>query len=603
MTNVINDYFNNIHENNLNRILSRIPQEWILNKYLAPDDQNDPEKMKHRISEIFLREKIALSLGLQQFDQLLSQVLKTLFHQSYRLPDEKLRLLLNYDPQRAMTSISEPEDRAIGIIHLGNKGHNLVKLNRLGFPVPPGFIITTEVFRCREIVEYYPPAEQNFKEQIAWHISALEKMTDKRFGDPKNPLLFSVRSGSSISQPGMMDTFLDVGMNDDIAAGLAEKNGNRWFAWDNYRRFIQCYGMSFDLKRDDFDGVMGDFKKKCGVPFKRDFSGDQMRALALAYKDMVRDSGIDLLEDPFDQLLVTIKKVLNSWESAKAKAYRKIIGISDDWGTAVTVQTMVYGNISPTSGSGVFFTHNPKWSEDDVRLWGDFTVGNQGEDVVSGLVTTLPISLIQQQNEMRNTDVTLETHFPDIYKTLREWASELIYKKGWSPQEVEFTFESPSKNDLYVLQSRNMSIRERKKYFAFDPEGVEGAVLLGNGVGVSGGAMSGRAVFNLEEIDRWRKMEPDTHLILIRADTVPDDIREINAADGILTARGGGTSHASVVAHRLGKTCVVGCGTMVCDEKEKKSFFGDQRIESGDFLSINGQDGTVYQGFMKIKET
>jgi len=603
VTNVINDYFNNIHENNLNRILSRIPREWILDKYLASDDGDDPEKMKHRISEVFLREKIALSLGLQQLDQLLSQVLKTLFHQSYRLPDEKLRLLLNYDPQRAMTSITEPEDRAIGIIHLGNKGHNLVKLNRLGFPVPPGFIITTEVFRCREIVEYYPPAEQNFKEQIAWHISCLEKLTDKRFGDPENPLLFSVRSGSSISQPGMMDTFLDVGMNDDIAAGLADKTGNPWFAWDNYRRFIQCYGMSFDLKRDDFDAVMGDFKKKCGVPFKRDFSGDQMRDLALSYKDLVRDSGVDLLEDPFDQLLVTVKKVLNSWESAKAKAYRKIIGISDDWGTAVTVQTMVYGNMSPSAGSGVIFTHNPKWSEDDVRLWGDFTVGNQGEDVVSGLVTTLPISLIQQQNEMRNTDVTLETHFPDIFKTLKEWASELIYAKGWSPQEIEFTFESPNKEDLYVLQSRNMSIRERKKYFAFDPEGVESAVLLGNGVGVSGGAMSGRAVFTLAEIDKWRKLEPNSHLILLRADTVPDDIREINAADGILTARGGGTSHASVVAHRLGKTCVVGCGTMVCDEKAKQSFFGEQRIESGDFLSINGQDGTVYRGFMKVKET
>jgi pyruvate, orthophosphate dikinase len=603
VTNVINDYFNNIHENNLNRILSRIPRELVLDKFLASDDRDDPEKMKLRVSEIFLREKIALSLGLQQLDQLLSQVLKTLFHQSYRLPDEKLRLLLNYDPQRAMTSIPEPEDRAIGIIHLGNKGHNLVKLNRLGFPVPPGFIITTEVFRCREIVENYPPAEQNFKDQIAWHIASLEKLTGKKFGDPGNPLLFSVRSGSSISQPGMMDTFLDVGMNDDIAAGLAEKNRNPWFAWDNYRRFIQCYGMSFDLERDDFDAVMGDFKKKLGVPFKRDFSGSQMRALALAYKDLVRNSGIDLLEDPFDQLLVTIQKVLNSWESAKAKAYRKIIGISDDWGTAVTVQSMVYGNISPSSGSGVFFTHNPKWSEDDLRLWGDFSVGNQGEDVVSGLVTTLPISIIQQQNEMRNTDITLETHFPDIYKTLREWAAELIYKKGWSPQEIEFTFESPQKKDLYVLQSRNMSIRERKKYFAFDPEGVEAACLLGNGVGVSGGAMSGRVVFSLEEIDHWRQGEPETHLILLRADTVPDDIREINAADGILTARGGGTSHASVVAHKLGKTCVVGCGTMVCDEKGKKSFFGNQRIESGDFLSINGQDGTVYKGFMKVKET
>ncbi len=266
------------------------------------------------------------------------------------------------------------------------------------------------------------------------------------------------------------------------------------------------------------------------------------------------------LETPYEQLYLAIKTVLDSWESPKAKTYRKIMGISDDWGTAVTVQAMVYGNISRNSGSGVIFTHNPRWSGDTLKLWGDFTVGNQGEDVVAGLVKTNPISIFQQEIEMRETDITLETHFPEIYQALKDWAHDLIDNKSWSPQEMEFTFESPSVKDLYLLQTRDMTIRERKKVLTFDFEEKNNAVYLGHGIGVSGGAMSGRLVFNLKEIDEWRLLEPGTHLILARADTVPDDIREIHAADGLLTARGGLTSHAAVVAHRLGKTCVVGCG-------------------------------------------
>jgi pyruvate,orthophosphate dikinase len=604
VTNVINDYFNNVHENNLNRILASIPWELLLDKYLPQNDTEDFEQVHHRISEIFFRDKIGLSLGLKQLDLFLTRVLNTLFHQSSKLPDTNLRLLLNYDPQRAMTDITGPDERAVGIIHLGNKGNNLVKLHRLGFPIPPGFIITTEVFRCRDIIESYEPAAQNFKDQVARRIKIVELITGKKFGNPQNPLLFSVRSGSSISQPGMMDTFLNVGINEEIAEGTAYKTKNPWFAWDNFRRFMQCYGMAFGLQRDDFDTLMRDFKKMKAVSVKREFSGAEMKSLALIYKKRIMDEGVEVLDDPIEQLMLTIKKVLNSWESPKARVYRKIMGISDDWGTAVTVQSMVYGNFSPTSGTGVIFTHNPKWSEDNLRLWGDFTIGNQGEDVVAGLVTTLPISLIQQENEMRDTDVTLETHFPDIYKTLKDWAGELIYTRGWTPQEIEFTFESPRKEDLYLLQTRNMAIRERKDVLVFDFEdmGAE-PVLLGNGIGVSGGAMSGRAVFTLDEIARWREKEPETSLILLRGDTVPDDIEEINASDGLLTARGGMTSHAAVVAHRLGKTCVVGCGTLVCNEKRHVGYFDQVPVASGDFLSIDGQDGVVYQGMMKVKRT
>ena len=372
--NIINDYYNNIHERNLNRILSRLKKEEILTKYLPREDGvPDSEKLKHRISEVFFRERIALSLGLQQLDLFLSRILKILFDQSERLSKYRLRLLLNYDPHIAMTPIDEAKGKVSGIIYFGNKGLNMVKLKKFGLPIPPGFIITTEVFRCREIIDSYPPAEQNFKEQLAYNIFYLEKITGKTFGDPSNPLLLSVRSGSSISQPGMMDSFLNVGINEEIAEGIAARTGNAWFTWDNYRRFLQGYGMAFDLERDLFDAIIGEYKQKKGVPYKRYFTGEQMREVAFLYRDLIRDSGIEIQNAPFEQLRMIINKVFDSWESSKAKAYRKIMGISDDWGTAVTIQTMVFGNISKQSGTGVFFTHNPRWSGDTLRLWGDFT--------------------------------------------------------------------------------------------------------------------------------------------------------------------------------------------------------------------------------------
>ncbi len=600
--NIINDYFNNIHGQNLTRILSHMPADRILEKYLPRENAVDAEKLKHRVSEIFFRDRIAASLGLQQLDLFLTRILNTLFHQSNMLPKNKLHLLLNYDPQRIITSLQAVNNSAFGIIYMGNKGLNLLKLKNLGLPVPPGFIVTTEAFRCRELIDGFAPVKKNFRQQVRQHIAQLQKISGKRFGNPANPLLFSVRSGASISQPGMMETFLDVGINEEIAEGLAHKMDNPWFAWDNYRRFLQCYGMAFGLARDDFDAIIAEFKTRLGIPLKKGFTGEQMKMVALAYKARIQDEGVEMLEDPLDQLFMTINAVFSSWESPRAETYRKIMGISDDWGTAVTIQEMVFGNISPQAGSGVFFTHNPRWSGDTLSPWGDFTLENQGEDVVAGLVRTLPISVKQQEIEMRDTDITLETHYPAVYAAIRKWAAQLIYKKGWSPQEMEFTFEGPSADDIYLLQTRDMAIRERKTVLAFDVEANPEDRYLGHGIGVAGGAMSGRVVFTLAEIDRWRKTEPDTALILIRGDTVPDDIKEIFASDGVLTARGGLTSHASVVAHRLGKTCVVGCGTLVCNEKEKTAEFNQVVIRSGDHISIDGREGSVYQGTMKIRE-
>jgi pyruvate,orthophosphate dikinase len=601
--NIINDYFHNVHADNLNLALEQLCPDRILPRFLPPEGAGaGDEKIKHRVSEIFFRDRIALSLGLQHLDRFVSRILNILFQQSDKLPKDKLHQLLIYDPDNAMTSIQNPDNRVNGLIYLGNKGHNLVLMHNLGLPVPPGFIVTTEVYRCRQVIDSYAPAERNFKEQIAQHIERLEKHTGKKFGHPKNPLLFSVRSGSSISQPGMMDTYLNVGINEEIAAGLAEKTGNSWFAWDNYRRFLQCYGMGLGMERDDFDAIIGELKRRAGIGYKKDFSGDQMKKVALNYKHAVQDSGIEIPDDPFELLYRTIKCVLDSWESSKAKTYRKIMGISDDWGTAVTVQTMVYGNLTENSGTGVLFTHNPRWPGETLKLWGDFTCGNQGEDVVSGLVITLPISIYQQEIETRQTDVTMETHFPEIYSALKQWAQYLIYEEGWTPQEMEFTFESPSVSDLYLLQCRDMAMRERKQYRRFDPLNITSDKYLGHGIGIGGGALSGRVVFSLEEIDLWRAREPDTRLILARSDTVPDDIREIHAADGLLTARGGVTSHASVVAHRLGKTCVVGCGDLECDERKKECTFKDRRIRSGDFISIDGQEGSIYSGKLTLMQ-
>ncbi|RPJ12300.1 MAG: pyruvate, phosphate dikinase, partial [Deltaproteobacteria bacterium] len=375
--NIINDYFQNVHEENLNQVIDRLPGDQILRKYLLKETHAglDREKNKHRISEIFFRDRIALSLGLQQLDRFLGRILNILFQQADKLNKDKLYQLLLYDPDNAMTSICEPDNRVNGLIYLGNKGFNLVVLQGLGLPVPPGFIITTEVFRCRKVIASYRPAAQNFKDQVARHIIKLEKMTGKAFGNPHNPLLFSVRSGSSISQPGMMDTFLNVGINEEIAAGLSVKTGNAWFAWDNYRRFLQCYGMAFGLQRDDFDAVISGLKRRAGIAYKKNFTDEQMIKVALTYKAMLLDNRIEIPENPFDQLTITIKSVLDSWESDKARTYRRIMGISDDWGTAVTVQSMVYGNLAQNSGSGVLFTHNPRWPGETLKLWGDFTLG------------------------------------------------------------------------------------------------------------------------------------------------------------------------------------------------------------------------------------
>ncbi|MCG8564646.1 MAG: pyruvate, phosphate dikinase, partial [Desulfobacterales bacterium] len=410
---IVNDHFTNIHSANLVQIEARIGKDQILSKYRGefktPDgDGTEDGKLDHRVADVFFRDRIATSLGLQQLDVFLNRILHTLVRQAEKLSQDQLSLLLNYDPKCAVAHIGAKELMNQNIIFLGNKGWNLTRLHQLGIPVPRGFIITTEVFKCLDLIDTYGPASVNFKQGVGGMLSRLESETGRVFGDPDNPLLLSVRSGSSISQPGMLDSFLNVGINEHIAARIAEKSGNPWFAWDSYRRFLQQYGMTYGLERDTFDAVIARRKKEVGIPFKRYFTGDQMREVALEYKQLILNAGIEIVESSMDQLFLSIQKVLASWNSTRAKDYRRIMGISDDWGTAVTVQTMVFGNRSRQSGSGVVFSHSPKLPGDAIRLWGDFTIGNQGEDVVAGLVKTLPVSEIQRELEERDTPISLE---------------------------------------------------------------------------------------------------------------------------------------------------------------------------------------------------
>lgn len=600
VSNIVNDYFNTVHQQNLEQIIPTLDKEKILPKYMH--GITNEKELPHRAAEMFLRDTLASSFPMQKLDLFITRIVNTLYKQAERLPENIYHLLLTYHPENAFASIIQPSVDVMDIIHLGNKGFNLAKLNILQVHVPPGFIVTTEVFRCFDLVNLSPRANKHFRMQLKAHVELLEKQTGKMFGNPDNPLLLSVRSGAAVSQPGMMDTYLNVGINESIVNGIIKETGNTWFAWDCYRRFLQSYGMSYGLSRDEFDAIIGDAKSNYGINFKRDLTPEQIEKVTLAYKALIHSKGIRLIESPEEQLYTAINCVFNSWNSQKARAFRKIMGISDDWGTAVTVQTMIFGNISQKSGSGVLFTHNPRYSWDSVKIWGDYTIGNQGEDVVAGLVNTYPISIYQAEIENRQVDLTLEQKFPIIYQQLKEIAEFLVYECQWTPQDIEFTFEGHTKDSLYILQSRDMEMREVRRVSTFELTDETVDRRIGRGIGVSGGAMTGRVVFSMEGISYWRRVEPKTSLILARANTVPDDIREISTADGLLTARGGATSHAAIVAARLGKTCVVGCIEMVCMEKEGYFLLNNSKISSGDIISIDGSEGSIYLGSVTIRQ-
>lgn len=600
---IIYAFYTNIHQNNLSLIIPQIGADNILDKFASLYDEKEMPTTIQRLSESFLRELIASTFGLQHLDNFILRILQTLESQKDILDRQDLDLLMTYNPERAISLLHRPNPYANNLIFLGNKGFNLATLTRQGKRVPPAFVITTEIFRCREIVVNYPKTREDFMQRLRAALSEIEKLTGSRFGSAENPLLLSVRSGGAISMPGIMATVHNVGFNEELIEEFIKTQGQGYLAWDNYRRFLQSWAMISGVGREDFQTLMNEAKARHQVSLKREFSPQQMRELALSYQNLIRQRGLGIPGDPWLQLVNAIELVLDSWQTQKALDYRKIMDVSDSWGTAVIVQAMVFGNRGRSSGAGVVFTAHPYRKVQRVALWGDYAFGDQGEDIVSGLVASCAISVEQAELDGRSVEDSLERRFPAIYHELLEISRELVYEKRWNPQEIEFTFEGPDPERLYLLQTRDMITIKKKEHLSVfvEHQGLA-AAHLGSGIGVCGSAISGRAVFTAENIESLRAEDPDQTLILIRQDTVPEDIRVISESDGLLTARGGQTSHASVVAVRLEKTCVVGCRSLKVFEAEQYCVINGVRIGFGDAISIDGRTGQFLWGRHEIVE-
>jgi len=600
---IIYAFYTNIHQNNLSIIIPQIGRENLLEKFANFYDESEVGTTVQRLSEVFFRELISSTFGLQHLDNFILRILQTLENQKDLLDQEGLDLLMTYNPEGVLSLLHTPNPYTNNLIHLGNKGFNLATLIGDGKSVPPAFVLTTEIFRCREIVFGYVKTREEFMERVRQALTEIEKLTGKTFGSPERPLLLSVRSGGAISMPGMMATINNVGLNEELIAELITNHGNGYLAWDNYRRFLQSWAMISGIGREDFQVLMNTAKAKYDVILKRDFSPEHMQELALSYQRLIRQRGLGIPDDPWLQLVNAIQLVLDSWDTQKAVEYRKIMDVSDAWGTAVIVQAMVFGNKSVNAGSGVVFTAHPYRKVQRVALWGDYAYGDQGEDIVSGLVSSHAISTEQAKLDGRHEGETLELRFPKIYQKLLHISRELVYEKRWNPQEIEFTFEGPEPDELYLLQTRDMiTIKKKEHLNVFVESPALESAYLGKGVGVSGSALSGRAVFTEENIRKLRQIDPATPLILIRQDTVPEDIKVVSQSDGLLTSRGGQTSHASVVAVRLEKTCVVGCRSLKVYEAEQYCEIAGVKIGFGDPISIDGRNGQVLNGAYPIVE-
>ena len=492
---------------------------------------------------------------------------------------------------------------------LGGKGANLAEMTNIGLPVPFGFTITTDV--CRKYTEDGGVLADEIIEEVWEHIAELEEVMGKKFGDNENPLLVSVRSGAPVSMPGMMDTILNLGLNDVAVEGLAKKTGNDRFAYDSYRRFIQMFGdVVMEIKKSNFDEVFEGQKKKAGVEYDVELTTDDLKEVIAGYKEVVkRELGREFPQEPKDQLLEAIKAVFRSWNNERAILYRKMYDISDSLGTAVNVQSMVFGNSGNDSGTGVAFTRNPATGEN--KLFGEFLVNAQGEDVVAGIRTPQPIS------EMADAFPEVYTQFEKIADTL-----ETHYK---DMQDMEFTVED---RKLYMLQTRNgkrtaaaavkvavdqvneglidketavMRVEpdqiDQLLHPVFDAEELAKATAVTKGLPASPGAATGQIVFSAEDAGAFAA--EGKKVILVREETSPEDLAGMVAAEGILTARGGMTSHAAVVARGMGKCCVAGCKEITVDEAAKTLTVGGKVYKEGDSISLNGSDGSVYTEAIK----
>ncbi len=491
---------------------------------------------------------------------------------------------------------------------LGGKGANLAEMTKLGLPVPQGFTVSTEA--CTQYYEDGKQINAEIQEQILENIKKLEEIAGKKFGDSENPLLVSVRSGARASMPGMMDTILNLGLNETVVEVMAKKSGNARWAWDCYRRFIQMYSdVVMEVGKKYFEELIDEMKEKKGVTQDVDLTAEDLKELAMQFKAEYKSKiGADFPTDPIEQLMGAVKAVFRSWDNPRANVYRRDNDIPYSWGTAVNVQMMAFGNMGDDCGTGVAFTRDPATGE--KKLMGEFLTNAQGEDVVAGVRTPMPIAQMEEKfpaayKQFVEVCATLENHYRDM-------------------QDMEFTVENEK---LYMLQTRNgkrtaqaalkiacdlvdEGMRSEQEAVAmidprnldtllhpqFDAKALKAATPAGKGLGASPGAACGKVVFTADDAVAWA--EKGEKVVLVRLETSPEDITGMKAAQGILTVRGGMTSHAAVVARGMGTCCVSGCGDIKMDEENKKFTLAGKTYNEGDYISIDGSTGNIYDGII-----
>ena len=488
---------------------------------------------------------------------------------------------------------------------LGGKGANLAEMTNLGMPVPQGFTISTEA--CTRYYDDGRALADDIRDEILASLKKLEEIAGKKFGDAENPLLVSVRSGARASMPGMMDTILNLGLNDEVAEGMVKLTSNPRFVYDAYRRFIQMFSdVVMELPREKFEEYLTLMKEDRGVQLDSELGAEDLKELVVQFKGYYKERmGVDFPADPTEQLMLAVKAVFRSWDNPRANVYRRMNDIPYSWGTAVNVQTMVFGNMGDDSGTGVAFTRDPATGE--RKLYGEFLMNAQGEDVVAGIRTPQTIDQLKQTNEK------VYNEFVDIANRLEQHYKDM--------QDMEFTIE---RGKLYMLQTRNgkrtaqaalkiavalvneglctkeealLKIEPRSLdallHPRFDEKALKAASPVASGLPASPGAACGAVYFTAEAAKAHAKEGP---VLLVRNETSPEDIEGMQASEGILTARGGRTSHAAVVARGMGTCCVAGCGALYIDEEKGELTVGGNRVKEGDFMSIDGVTGNVYLG-------
>ncbi len=551
-------------------------------------------------SEEFHRDLLSDAFLMQPLDNFIGRILNSLRTMEATLNEKLISDIMTYNSEMLISPFWKATPKMDNQVFIGNKANNLKNLYLHGMPVPPGFVITTETFRRNETINTIPELRTEIHGMIRKHIEELENVSGRKFGNPEAPLLVSVRSGTAISMPGAMDTFLNVGLNDALVEAIASDPTKAWAIWDSYRRFLQSWGMAKGIHRDVFDEEINSFKTKYNVKQKMEFKASEMRELAYSYKHILEEKGVELEQDPFKQIIGCVNMVFESWNSERALAYRRHLGISENWGTAVIVQQMIFGNLSEVSGTGVVFTQNPHRERPGVHLYGDFTMRSQGEDIVGGLVKPLPIG--ETQRKAANLEgPSMQTALPEIYKKIYAIAKELTEDLGYSPQEMEFTFESDKPEDFHILQIRDQDLKLEDEMNAF-VQAPDEMNQIGRGMGIGGGAMNGLVAFNEDDIKTLREQHPDQQVILVRPDTVPDDIGMIFDCDGLLTARGGATSHAAVTAVRLGKVCVVSCIELEVNDEKHCGELNGHKLQAGTEIAIDGNLGLVYLGHYQMEK-